>query len=275
MSGTCSVGCEKAGAWKSLSMPKVCRTETVMSGRSKPGVVVALGVVAAEDGFADAMVIRSAALEVPETGGKSGEVALLERRIGEVDDLHPLLGRLVAAMDVGVMELHQLLIARLQPDQGEGRLQIEDGQRLLLRRGLHLRLATGLCLGLILDPEHAEILELRPIARADAAAERPARPLPHRVASQLGLDLRRAHPGIVVPGGVVGAHMVEAEPVELLQIGARSRRAMLTAGGTARMVAGARRRRGVRLGGGFGKIKAGHGLSMGGGYGADKHRRAG
>src|SRR5205823_503484 len=84
------------------------------------------------------------------------------------------------------------------------------------------------------------------VCRAVALAELPARPLPNRVVADLGLDLRLAHPGIVIPGGVVGADMLEAEPVVALQFETRFGRAKLAAGGAAGVVAKAYRR--FRLG---------------------------
>ena len=70
------------------------------------------------------------------------KIAGLERRIGVVDDLQPFLGSLVAAMRVGVVELDQFLIARLEPDQGEGRREIEDDEGLLLLGERALALAA-------------------------------------------------------------------------------------------------------------------------------------
>jgi hypothetical protein len=69
--------------------------------------------------------------------GKAGVgvgAAGLQRGISLIDDLELLLGCLVAAMGVGMMQLDQDLIPRLEAHQGEGRLDFENGERLLARR---------------------------------------------------------------------------------------------------------------------------------------------
>src|SRR5271156_4859943 len=66
--------------------------------------------------------------------GGSCEIAGLQRGISLIDDLELLLGFLVAAMGVGMVQLDQDLIPRLEAHQGEGRLDFENGQRLLARR---------------------------------------------------------------------------------------------------------------------------------------------
>ena len=85
--------------------------------------------------------------------------------------------------------------------------------------------------------EAERIADAFPVSRAVTLAELPSRALPHRVVADLGLDLRLAHPGIVIPGGVVGADMLEAEPVVALQFETRFGRAKLAAGRAAGMVA--------------------------------------
>ena len=62
-----------------------------------------------------------------------------------------------------------------------------------------------------------------------ALAELPARALPDRVAADFGLDLGVVHPGIVVPGRIVGAHMLEAEPVVAVEFEPRAGRAKIAA----------------------------------------------
>src|ERR1700748_1827006 len=62
------------------------------------------------------------------------EVAGFEGRIGEVYLFQSFLGLFIAAMHVGVMALHQLFIAHLEPRQSERRGQIEQGQGFLLDR---------------------------------------------------------------------------------------------------------------------------------------------
>src|SRR5215472_12311803 len=73
-------------------------------------------------------------------------------------------------------------------------------------------------------------------------AELPTRPLPHRVMADLGFDVGVAHPGVVVPGGVVGAYMLKAKPIVMVELEAGFRRAILTPARTARVVACAHRR---------------------------------
>src|ERR1700751_716845 len=64
----------------------------------------------------------------------SCEIARLQRGISLIDDLQLFLGRLVATMGVGMVQLDQNLIPRLEAHQGEGRLDFENGERLLARR---------------------------------------------------------------------------------------------------------------------------------------------
>src|ERR1041384_784840 len=114
-----------------------------------------------------------------------GKIARLERRVSLVDDLQPLLRRLVAAMGVRVVELHKLLVARLEPAEREGRLEIEDKERLLLLREGTARRGRGLLLPAVgralLEVEEAEILEAHAEMHADARAQGPGRALPHGV----------------------------------------------------------------------------------------------
>src|SRR5262249_9430739 len=49
------------------------------------------------------------------------------------------------------------------------------------------------------------------------AAERPCRPFPNHIAADMGLDLLGLHAGVVIPGPVVVAHMVQAEPIVVVQ----------------------------------------------------------
>src|SRR6185437_5572482 len=162
---------------------------------------------------------------------RSGEVARFEGRIGLVDRLELLLGGLVAAMRVRVMRLDELLVARLEADEREGRLDAEDLQRRLLR-GERARLGRVRPRRLAALAEEAEpVVDVRPAHRVVAAAEGPARPLPGGIVADFRLDLRLAHPGIVVPGRVVGADMVEAEPKVDVESGARARRTKIPGGG--------------------------------------------
>jgi hypothetical protein len=95
-----------------------------------------------------------------------------------------------------------------------------------------LRSAVGVETESVLDP--------RP--RAMPLAEPPARALPYRIAPHLGLDLGLTHPGIVVPGEVVGAHMLEAEPQIPVQFEPRFGRAEIAADLATGVVARAHRR---------------------------------
>src|SRR5262244_2916926 len=123
MSGTCSPGWLKAGTCMSMSRPKLCRAEIVMSGS-----IWALS--GADESLA--MVLLLSEGENPPPG--SEHRAVLEGGIGEVDMLQPFLGRLVAAIGVGVELLGQDLVADLDLGQGDRHLQVERGERPLLRR---------------------------------------------------------------------------------------------------------------------------------------------
>src|SRR5207248_3240378 len=80
------------------------------------------------------------------------------------------------------------------------------------------------------------------VTRRVPFAELPARPLPYGVVADLGFDLGVVHPGIVVPGAVIGAHMFEAEPVVTVEFEARFWCAKLAPARAARVLAGAHRR---------------------------------
>src|SRR5262249_51371362 len=145
----------------------------------------------------------------------SGEVAALQRRIGLVDDLEPLLGRLVAAMRIGVVQLDQFLVPRLEANEREGRLELEHQKRdrLGARRSLvplprpslarRSRLAGAIT-------KDAEIIANRRSSRPVATAERPSRTLPNGVVADLRLDLPFAHAGIVIPCRIVFTNVLEA-----------------------------------------------------------------
>ena len=66
--------------------------------------------------------------------GVSCEIARLQRGISLIDDLEFLFGCLVAAMGVGMVQLDEDLIPRLEAHQSEGRLDFENCERLLARR---------------------------------------------------------------------------------------------------------------------------------------------
>src|SRR5665213_305121 len=175
----------------------------------------------------------------------SGKIARLQHGVGEIDDLEPLLRRLVAAVDVGMMQLHEFLIARLEADKGQRRRQVEYSKRLFLLRHLTTlgRLLALVGRRLVLEAEHAVIAKARRRARPGTRAHRPGRALPDRVVADFALDLVGTHAGVVVPRGVVGADMVEAEPVEQMQRRARARGAVLADRIATGMLTNARRRR--------------------------------
>ena len=56
------------------------------------------------------------------------------------------------------------------------------------------------------------------ITRTVPGSQPPARTLPDRVMADLGLDFAIAHPDIVIPSRIVGANMLEAEPIIVLQL---------------------------------------------------------
>src|SRR5712692_3999820 len=188
----------------------------------------------------------------------SVEVAGFQGRIGLVDDLQLLLEDLVAAMGVGVVLFNQRLIARLETHRGERRLEVEDREGLLARRGGTCRGLASMAIGVTavmaicavpVPPVSVAFINAEMIADCGtgtvALAEPPARALPHRVAPDLGLDLGVAHPAVIVPGEVVGAHMLKAEPIVAVEFEPRSGGAEIAAGIAARMVAQPRRRQGL------------------------------
>src|ERR1700733_280320 len=112
-------------------------------------------------------------------------------------------------MGVGMVQFDQHLISSLEARLGKWRVDVEDGERLLARRG-DARDRIGAVASLLLAAlralavvEAERVGDTRFVGRAMALAKLPARPLPHRVAADFGLDLAFAHPGIVIPGGVV------------------------------------------------------------------------
>ena len=255
MSGTLSDARENAGTCMSLSRPKVWRTDTVMSGRS--------------------IVWSLAELMDPQ----DREVTGFKRRVSLVDDFEPFLGCFIAAIGVGVMLFDQFLVALLERGKSEGQAEVERRQRLFLRRGgARMRLGAD---RVFVEIEQAEILGAVGKAPCDTVAELPARPVPDHVLAQLGLDLGLVHAGIVIPGGVVAAHVVEAEPVILVQRLARPRRPELAGAGAAGTIARPRqRRRGVVVEAESARVEpyiqhgTGHCDSMGCASGQDKRGQA-
>src|SRR5579884_221780 len=147
-----------------------------------------------------------------------------------------------------MMLFDERMVARLDLHLRQRRLQREHGQRLLARRqhalgGIVRPAAAPLLAGAVAAAgvEAERVAHLRRKAGTVAHPELPTRPLPYRVAADFSFDLAVAHAGVVVPGGIVGAHVFEAEPVVVVEFEARSGRPEIAAGGAARMVAGAHR----------------------------------
>src|SRR5579864_4469221 len=131
--------------------------------------------------------------------------------------------------------LHQLLVTRLETRKRQRRCEIENGERLFLFGPRPL--ARGLARRPLVEIEQAVVAPVRLETRPDAAPERPSRALPHRVVTDLRLDFRLVHSGVVIPGGIVLTHVIQAKPVEPLQVRTRSRRAKIAAPRAAGMVA--------------------------------------
>src|SRR5260370_6509732 len=161
-------------------------------------------------------------------------------------------------MGVRVVLLDQRLIARLQAHRGERRLEVEDREGLLACRGGTCRglasMAMGIAAGVAIAavpvaPVSVAFIDAEMIADcrsgAVALAEPPARALPHGVAADLGLDLGVAHPAVIVPGEVVGAHMLKAEPIVTVEFEPRPGGAEIAAGIAAGVVAQAGPRQGL------------------------------
>src|SRR4029077_11449611 len=121
-------------------------------------------------------------------------------------------------MGIGMVELDQRLVACLEAHRGERRLDLEHGKSLFasgqsaLRR---LACASAIPPAGIMGParttgEHTEIVaDAGGITGAVAGSQFPARALPDGVLANFSLNLAIAHPGIVIPRGVVGADMVK------------------------------------------------------------------
>src|SRR5271170_7738124 len=117
----------------------------------------------------------------------STEIAGFQSGIGLIDDLQLLLGRLVPAMRVGMVQLDQCLVPRLQTHRGERRLDLEYGKRLFLSRErsphrLALR-PLAISPGSSAAPgKNAEgVAHPSRVTGAMTVPEPPSRPLPHSV----------------------------------------------------------------------------------------------
>src|SRR5262249_24704840 len=82
-----------------------------------------------------------------------------------------------------------------------------------------------------------DVLAIDARVTAPCAAQRPGGTPGDHVQPPRRFDLLRGHAAIEVPGGVVGANIIEAEPVMLMERIARARRSMLTGGPAAFVVA--------------------------------------
>ncbi len=103
-------------------------------------------------------------------GGASGagEVAGLQRRVGLIDHLELLLRRLVPAVGIGMVALHELLVAGLDASEGERRRELEYRQGLLLRRERSFALPR--LRGGVVDVEQPVVAPARLEARAETTA---------------------------------------------------------------------------------------------------------
>src|SRR6516225_7440685 len=158
-------------------------------------------------------------------------------------------------MRIGVVELHQRFVARLEAHRGERRLDLEHGEGLFACRQRPL---SSLPFTIVISPttvprtrraagEYVEIIaDSGCITGARAISETPARTLPDRIMADLGFNLAVAHPGIIVPGGIVRANVLEAEPVIIMEREPGFWRAEFPAGNAAGMIASSGRNIGRR-----------------------------
>src|SRR5208282_3235244 len=176
-----------------------------------------------------------------------GEAAL-QGGVGLVDDFQALLRNLVATVSIRVVELHQLLVARLELLEGDRPRELE--RRKGLRLGGRPRALRALPLGLALLLEEVEEVAQPGLIEAPGAertdAERPSGALPHRVAPEMELDLALVHACEIVPAPVIVAHMREAEPIIVGQALAVLGRAVEALLGAFRGIAAAQTRRRFR-----------------------------
>src|SRR6516165_5048986 len=158
-------------------------------------------------------------------------------------------------MRIGVVELYQCLVARLEAHRGKRRLDLEYRERLFACRQRPL---NSLPCAVVISPatvtrtrcaagEHVEIIaDSGSITGAGAISETPARSLPDRIMADLGFNLAVAHPGIIIPGRIVGANVIEAEPVIIVEREPGFRRTEFPAGNAAGMIASSGRNIGRR-----------------------------
>src|SRR5215469_16332755 len=157
-------------------------------------------------------------------------------------------------MRIGVMKLDQRLIARLKAHGSEWWIDLEDGKSLFSRRQRSL---SSLTRTVVVSPSavtralrparvHAKIIaDACCITGPGTVTQSPARTLPDGVMAHLGLDLTVAHPGIIIPSGIVSTNVIKAEPVVIVELKPGFWRAKLPAGNAAGMIA--RPHRGIGL----------------------------
>src|SRR5262249_27514731 len=157
-------------------------------------------------------------------------------------------------MGVGMVQLDQRLVTRLESHRGEGRFDFEHGESLLARgKRASGRIAPAIALAAATRTrrtlgEYTEMIaNSARITGSVPIPQPPARALPDGVVADLGFDFGVAHPGIVIPGRIVSANMLQAEPVIVAQIEPRFGRSELAASDTAGMIASAHRGLGRRL----------------------------
>ena len=178
-----------------------------------------------------------------DTAGSDVEALLDEIGIGLVDQLQPFLGGLVAAVEVGVVFLGQLLVAALELGQREAGRPAPAGP------SSRSALVRGRGSGRRRRPSPAR----RTGRTGRASARRSRRPCRSARSGRCQVTSARRWrsmsawlmPGEIVPARVELADMVEAEPLELAQLVAGQRRPVGRLLLAARPLAAAPRRRAV------------------------------
>lgn len=145
--------------------------------------------------------------------------------IGFADHLESLFRCLVAAVGVGMVFLHQLLIPFLDDGNRYGRSQVESHQGFLFGRCRTL-FRCGFS-----RFEETEIIPEGPSSFRKIPwilTQTPCWSLPNSIAAYVSLDLFFAHPRVVIPGRIVLPHMLQAEPNIGIQRGSGFRRPVFT-----------------------------------------------
>jgi hypothetical protein len=144
------------------------------------------------------------------------------------DDLsQPLFRAAVATIGVGMKPLHEFLIPGLYLVQACGFFKIEHGERIQLRL-CQCRAPPALCRRRRFFENGKPVLEVIGILRRSvrlrirgALAKRPSRAMARYRIKAEALDLRAAHALEEIPIFVVLPQVCAAEPVPIIQIGAR------------------------------------------------------